>query len=75
MVKKQKLLLINTLTLCHRIIPQFILPLFMDNYSTQLVRNRETRWNYITGFKIRDTELTIGTFGASKTREENRQES
>jgi len=44
--------------------------LIHDNYSTQLVRNRETRWNYITGFKIRDTELTIGTFDASKTREE-----
>ena len=35
-----------------------------------MVRNRETRWDYITGFKIRHTELTIGTFDASKTREE-----
>jgi hypothetical protein len=39
------------------------------NYSTQLVRNGETRWNYKTGFKIRNRVLTIDTFDASKTRE------
>jgi len=41
-----------------------------DNYSIQLVRNGETRWNYKTGFKIRNRELAIDTFDASKTPEE-----
>jgi hypothetical protein len=35
-----------------------------------LVRNRETRWKYKTGFKIRNRELAIDTFDASKTLEE-----
>jgi hypothetical protein len=35
-----------------------------------LVRNRETRWKYKTGFKIRNRELAIDTFDASKTPEE-----
>ena len=40
------------------------------NYFSQLVRNRETRWKYKTGFKIRNRELAIDTFDASKTLEE-----
>jgi len=40
------------------------------NYLSQLVRNRETRWKYKTGFKIRNRELAIDTLDASKTREE-----
>jgi len=40
------------------------------NYFSQLVRNRETRLKYKTGFKIRNRELAIHTFDASKTGEE-----
>ena len=40
------------------------------NYFSQLVRNRETRWKYKTGFKIRNRERAIHTFDASKTLEE-----
>ena len=41
------------------------------NYFSQLVRNRETRWKYKIGFKIRNRELAIHTFDASKTLEEH----
>ena len=40
------------------------------NYFSQFLRNRETRWKYKTGFKIRNRELAIDTFDTSKTREE-----
>ena len=45
-----------------------------DNYSIQLVRNGETRWNYKTGFKIRNRELTIGTLMFQRHERKNRQE-